>query len=115
MTDNEILITIDDIKKMLIESVLSDEQKKAFSEVIELMNESEKNELINIIESGAKEKMEFENQKKDKLAELNSTLEKHLTKSGIEEDKYIRDEFESFDKQEENNQLQTLEKEMNQL
>lgn len=115
MKENNIVITIEDIKKMLAESVLPDEQKKAFSELIDTMTEAEKSELINIIETGAKEKMKFEDQKDNKLATLNNALGTELSKSSSEEDGYIRDEFENFDKQQENNQLQILEEEMNQL
>ncbi len=100
---------------MLAESILSDELKTAYGDVLDKMNDEEKAELIVIIEEGSKAKANYEDQRIEKLARLNAALKTHLQNSLHEEEKYIREQFEAFDNKEEKVEMDELEKEINDL
>lgn len=115
MTDTTTKITIEELKKMLAESILSEEMKTAYGDVLDKMNDEEKSELIVIIEDGNKAKISYDGQRLEKLARLNVALEKHLQDITHKEAKYIREAFETFDNKENEAEMQNLEQEINNL
>lgn len=115
MTDTIIQITVEDLKKMLAESFLSDELKNTYIGVLPVMNDEEKIQLVRIIEEGNNAKSVYEAERLDKLAHLNTALEKHLKDALREEGKYIRDQFEQADGKEEKDELNNLEQQINTL
>ena len=108
-------ITAEELKKMLSTSVLSDELKAAYSKVLSEMNDEEKAELIRIIEEGNKAKTEYGKERVEHLARINVALKKHLQDVQHKEDKYAREQFEQFEHKEDEEELKTLEQEINQL
>jgi hypothetical protein len=115
MADTIAKITIQNIKKMLKESILSDELKTAYLEVLADMNEEEKAELIRIIEEGNTAKAGYEEERLGHLARINKALKKHLADSQHEEEKYVREQFEAFEGKEEEEEMKDVEQEINQL
>jgi len=115
MADTQTQITDMQLRKMLKESVLSDELKKKFAGVIEDMNDEEKFELIQIIEEGSKARDEHEAKRIDKLARINVALKKHLADVAREEQKYAREQFEVLEKKEDETEMATLENELKNL
>lgn len=112
MTENSLQITVENIKKMLTESVFSDETKKAYLNVLGQMTEEEKRELMKIMEEGSKAKSDYEIQKSERLAKLNAALEKHLKETARNQNKYARDQFENLGKEEDGSLIQLLEEEI---
>lgn len=108
-------ITAQELKKMLAESILSDELKAAYTEVLAEMNDEEKTELIRIIEEGNRAKTEYEKDRVEHLARINVALKKHLQDVIRKEEKHAREEFEQFEHKEDEKELKTLEQEINQL
>lgn len=104
-----------EIRKMLKESILSDELKSKFAAILEDMNEEEKFELIQIIEESNKAKEEHEAARKGKLARINAALEKHLRDVMHEEERNVRTEFENLEKSEDEAEIKELETELNNL
>lgn len=115
MTDTKIQITTEELKKMLTESILSEELKTDFAAVLNDMTEEEKTELIQIIENGNKATAEAENERNGKLIKLNTALEKYLQKTLREEGKYIREQFETAGKEEDKKEMENVETELNNL
>jgi len=108
-------ITAKELKKMLAESILSDELKTAYGDVLDKMNDEEKSELIVIIEEGNKAKISYDGQRLEKLARLNVALEKHLQNITHKEERYIREEFETFDNKKNEAEMNNIEQEINNL
>ena len=115
MADTKTQITNTELKKMLEKSILSEETKKNFAAVLEDMNDEEKTELIQIIEEGNKAKDDYEKERNEKLIKLNTALEKHLQKSLHEEGEYIREQFETVGKEEDQKEMADIEQEINNL
>ena len=115
MADAKTQITDMELRKMLAESILSDETKEKFAAVLEDMNEEEKFQLIQIIEEGNKAKDDYEKERIEKLARINAALEKHLADVTREEEKYAREEFEKLEKEEDGNAMAELENQLNDL
>lgn len=115
MAENAVKITVEEIKKMLTKSILSDELKTAYLALLADMTEEEKAELVRIVEEGNEAKKEYEEERLEKLARLNAALEKHLKNSLREEEKYAREQFEAFEETEDKAEMKELEKEINDL
>ncbi|MFH0837774.1 MAG: hypothetical protein V1880_00725 [Patescibacteria group bacterium] len=115
MPEATLQTTVEDLKKMLARSTLSDELKTAYGEVLEQMNDEEKAQLKKIIEDGNSAKTEYEKQRLENLARMNIALDKHLKDVLREEQKYIRDQFEQMDGQEEKEELNNIEQEIKNL
>jgi hypothetical protein len=108
-------ITVKQLQKKLKESFLSDDVKASYEEVLEQMNDDEKTELLDILEAGEKAKTDYAKDRLEKLARLNAALKKHLQNSIREEEKYIREQFETLEVKEEKEEMAELEKEINAL
>ena len=115
MTNTIIQITVEELKIMLTESILSDELKNAYIGILPEMNDEEKTQLVKIIEEGNKAKTAYEAERLEKLARLNAALEKHLKDSLRDEEKYVRMQFEQADGQEEKDELNNLEQQIKKL
>jgi hypothetical protein len=115
MTETTLQITVDELKKRLAESFLSDETKNAFAGVLTEMNDDEKTELIKIIEEGTKAKTDYEAKRLENLARLNTALQKHLQDSLREEEKYVRTQFEQMEHQEDDEELNNIEQQLKTL
>lgn len=115
MPEASLQITVKDLQKMLAESILSDELKTAYQEVMADMNDEEQAELIKIIEEGNKAKAEYKDNRLDQLSRLNAALAKHLQNSLRDEEKKIREDLEQFEERENKKEMKNLEEEINNL
>jgi hypothetical protein len=115
MTETITQITMEELKKMLTESFLSNEMKNAYAGVLANMNDEEKTQLVAIIEEGNKARTTYEADRYEQLAKLNSALEQHLKDALREEGKYARDQFEQMGGQEDSEEISTLEQQINNL
>lgn len=115
MADTVTQITNEELKKMLDESILSDELKTGYAKVMDQMTDEEKSELIGIIQESNKAMAQGEEERISKLQELNSALDKHLQNSVREEKRYIRQEVEVFEASEEKKEIEDVEQELNAL
>ena len=106
---------MEDLQDLINGSILSDELKAAYNKVLPEMTEEEKNELRKIIKEGNAAKAKHDEERLEKLARLNTALEKHLQDVSHKEEKYIRDEFEKFDNEQDAEEMQTLEQTINNL
>ncbi|MBU0577926.1 hypothetical protein KJ742_07405 [Patescibacteria group bacterium] len=106
ITDEELL---DQIRK----SHLEEEQKKDLGDLVDKMTEEERNELLSIIDESNKVAEEHEGED-EKLAELNKEYMEKLNALSHKESKYVREEFEKFDKKESVGEMKEVEKEMSQ-
>lgn len=111
-------ITVEELRKMLEESNLSAEMKTAYGEVLGIMTDDEKNQLIAIIQEKKKAEEDFEEnaeKRNEQLAKLNLALEKHLANTLRDEVKLIREDFEKEGKKDEEKEMEKLENELDQL
>ena len=115
MTETTLQITVEELKKMLAGSILSDETKNAFTKVLADMTDDEKTQLAKIIEEGNKAKTVYEDQRLTLLAKLNTALEKHLKDTLRDEGKYIRDQFEQLGNKEDTEELNNIEQQIKNL
>lgn len=115
MTETTLQITVEELKKMLDESFLSAETKNAFTDLLADMNDDEKTQLIKIIEEGNNAKTTYETERLEKLARLNAALKKHLQDVTQKENRYIREEFEKFGSQEDEQEMQNIEEQIKNL
>lgn len=109
MAETTLQITVEELKKMLAESFLSDELKTAYAGVLDQMTDDEKTQLAEIIEEGNKAKTDYEKQRLEQLARLNAALEKHLKNVLRNEQKYIRTQFEQLGSQDDKEELNNIE------
>ncbi|MBN2306922.1 hypothetical protein JXD20_02960 [Candidatus Peregrinibacteria bacterium] len=115
MTDTKTTITTDQLRKMLNESILSEELKTNFNEILEVMDNEGKAQLLKIIEESNAARATYEKEHDEKMVKLNTALEKHLKNNIREEEKYIREEFEAYGKELEEKEMQDVEQTINNI
>ena len=90
-------------------SKLSDSQKKDLVDLIPEMTDIERGKLLNIITRAADIVEKSEQEKAEKITNLNQEYEAKLDEAVREEEKYARVEFEKLENQESENEMKNLE------
>lgn len=112
MSETNRQITDQDLRERLLTSLLPDEQKNEYAELIPEMNQDERAQLMEIIGGLETEQERFEKEKQEKLITLNKEFKRELKGASQEEGRHIREETEKFDKGIEAEKLETIDSEI---
>jgi len=112
MPETNTKITDLDLQQKVLNSLLPDDQKNQYADLIPKMDDQERAKLIKIIEDMNEGKAKFEEEKQDKLIKLNQEYEAKLKTASKEESKHILEESEKFEGKIEAKELEQIEEEI---
>jgi type I site-specific restriction-modification system R (restriction) subunit len=112
MTETNNTLTNEQLKEKLSASSFTDEMKQKLEGIIPSMDENERNQLIDILNREETERSTFEEEKLKKLAKLNEEFQEKVNQTEHEEGKYARENFETFDKDQNEKELANFDKEI---
>lgn len=114
MINQKITITDEDLISKITTSQLEAGQKSELTNLVKEMTGSERVELINLIKE-TNESADMTKEEEEQLIAINEKYEKKLTVAAKEESKYIRTEYEKFDKEQGRGEFEELETEIQQM
>lgn len=111
MVNQKTTITDEELISKIATSKLEEGQKTELANLVKEMTSGERVELIGLIKE-ANESAEMTQEEEEKLIAINEKYEKKLDEAAREESTYVRNEFEKFDKEQEQGEFQELESEI---